>query len=162
MSMEKGFSNRAVVRLHLENDELNFVVHRNGSVAQVKRSWVVSVAQLRNILRHEPPTVAELETTIATVEDLVIPVIRTLPPGADLEISGSAMKGVIDELRAFSGHHELSIEQVELLFNRLVDAVNGTPVAMLGISVNVSFTMSLAVLREVMHHGGYHMASALF
>lgn len=72
------------------------------------------------------------------------------------------MKEVVKAIRAFSDHQELSIEEVELLFSRLADVISGTPVAMSGIPVDASFSMSMVVLREVMHHGGYHTAAVLF
>ncbi|MDA8361982.1 MAG: hypothetical protein M0Z44_08345 [Gammaproteobacteria bacterium] len=161
-NLNKDIGRRAVVRLQLEHDELHFSVRRNGSAAQANRSWAVSTTPVRDILRHDPATIAELEAAIATVEDLIIPVIRTLPSGAALEISGSAMKEVVKAIRAFSDHQELSIEEVELLFSRLADVISGTPVAMSGIPVDASFSMSMVVLREVMHHGGYHTAAVLF
>lgn len=161
MNTDKDIGLGAIVRLQLEQDELLFSVRRDGSISRREHTWALSMSQARSILRHEPATLAELETAIATVEDLITPAIRTFPPGAELEISGSAMKEAVEAIRAFSGHRELSIEAVESMFNRLADVANGMPVASLGIPVDVSFTMSMVVLREVMHHGGYHRASAL-
>ena len=103
---------------------------------------------------------AALERAIAEVEDLIMPVIRSLPRTAELGVSGSELAEVLALLPAGAGGG-VSIESVESLFNQLADYAAGSPVAWRHAASPGRVALGLVVLREVMHHGGFRSVSLL-
>lgn len=111
-------------------------------------------------LARFPPAESALEGAIATVEDALMPhvaALRRYPldvlqgDGALLEdIARAAGRGapVQQGLR-------LSVEEVERVFNRLVDVAAGMPARSLEIPESPRFVAALLVVREILHHVGY-------
>ena len=98
---------------------------------------------------------AMLESTIAQVEDLIMPILRSLPACAHLRVSGAALEKVFRLLPGRDGA-AVSTETVESLFNELADCAGGSPIAWRHPSSPDDVALTLVVLREVMHHGGFH------
>lgn len=148
------------VRLHLEGDELRFVVSHMPGSSEHKRVPVGSIAAVRRLIRHEPVNAAELEAAIAEVEDLIMPVLRVLPSAEALEVSGQDLCVVIAAASPAARGQPVSIEAIENLFNRLADVAMGSPRGRLGAPYTSALALSLVVLREVMHHGSFRVAFA--
>lgn len=155
MRHESASDRDTIIRLQIAGDDLRFSVLENSGAGEARSVSVGSITPIRSILRHEPVTAPELEAAIAEVEDLIMPVIRTLPYGYILEVAGRELCEAAEALPS-SGVKPVPIEDVERLFNRLANVATGSPVGSQGVPVTTSFALGLVVLREVMHHGGYH------
>lgn len=160
MSDKSGNPVDGSVRLQLEGDELSFAVSLVSSSCEYKRVPVGSIAAVRRLIRHEPVNAAELEAAIAEVEDLIMPVLRVLPSAEALEVSGQDLCVVIAAASPAARGQPVSIEAIENLFNRLADVAMGSPRGRLGAPYTSALALSLVVLREVMHHGGFRFAFA--
>ena len=154
MPHESESGRDTIIRMQIAGDDLRFSVFENSGAGEARSVSVGSVAPIRRILRHEPVTAPELEAAIAEVEDLIMPVIRTLPAGGVLEAEGRELSEVAETLPS-SGMEQVPLEDVEHLFNRLANVAMGSPAGSQGVPVTTSFALGLVVLREVMHHGGY-------
>ena len=156
MQHESELSSDTIIRLEIAGDDLRFSVLEKSGAGEGKSVSVGSITPIRSILRHEPVTAGELEEVIAGVEDLIMPVIRTLPSGGILEIAGHELCEVAEALPSL-GMEPTPIEAVEHLFNRLANVATGSPAGSQGVPVTASFALGLVVVREFMHHGGYHL-----
>lgn len=106
-------------------------------------------------LRHQPPTPLELESAIAAIEDIVMPLARSITSGTQLvtadpiglrlcELAGSASKtGGL-----------LGIAAIEAQFNEMVDVSEGRPSAG-SPYLDAGLCGYLLILREFMHHLGF-------
>ena len=141
----------ARIRLGARNTVLQFA---DGSAVTLP----LGVGDLaRDVLRHDPPTSAELERGIDVVEDALSasrlpkaargklgtsdPVVRALP--------GLGTPGAI-----------LRLEGVEALFQRLASRALGTPVGTDELPAGREIAAALLVLRECMHHLGFAEVAA--
>lgn len=116
-----------------------------------------SIAVVRSGLAQSPLREGPLELAIAQVEDLIMPMLRTLPRAATLEVLGTELASVMGLLApgAGGGTGAVRIEAVEHLFNQLADHAAGSAVAWRHPVPAASVALGLLVLREVMHHGGF-------
>lgn len=149
------------VRLQLEGDSLCFVVSRSSNSGEHQSIPVGAIAAIRRHIRHEPINAAELEAVIAEVEDLIMPPLRLLPPADALEVIGLELREVIQAVSPSANGQPVSIDAIESFFNRLADVASGSPLVRLGVPYTASLALCLVVLREVMHHGGYHFVTAV-
>lgn len=141
------------VHLHIGAQALRVSVPDNGAVHMLPlgtQAWG-AVA-----LRHNPPTAAELEAAIMTVEDHVMPLAKVLPPGGALHTQDA---GVLALARLVGQTGELPvrmpIEQVERLFEQLSAVALGRPAVSGGVPTDAAFSATVLVLREFMHHLGF-------
>lgn len=142
---------RDFVRVQLDGDVLAFSASALGGESLYLAD---SVSGIRHALGQKYLTAAKLETAIARVEELIMPLIRRLPAGSQLEIHGAELTKV---------HHLLSpekdvvvaIDSVELLFNQLADYASRASSAWRQPVAAEQVALALVVLREVMHHGGF-------
>lgn len=105
-------------------------------------------------LRHEPPTALEIERAIEQVEDQVMPLLRQLPPGTELQTGDAAARVLLGLARARQPGeaHALSLEDVEQVFNELAALSMGRPVASSPWLAHPGLAAYLVILREAMHH----------
>jgi len=87
-----------------------------------------------------------------------MPIVRSLPPNAELEASGPVLAELVQLLPAGIGV-PVSIDSVESLFNQLADHAAGSVIAWRHPIAATRVALALVVLREVMHHGGYNSVS---
>ena len=102
-----------------------------------------------------PPTALSMENAIAAVEDLVMPLHTSMPPGARLVGCDAALHEVAQVAGASATGDApvlLSLDALERCFNRLVHVVEGRPAAQEGLPDSNAFAAALLVLRECMHH----------
>lgn len=106
--------------------------------------------------RNEPPSPLEMENAIAFVEDLVMPLAKTLPPGTTLVTHDPQARHLMVVARPGADPAPpLSIEHVERVFNGLVAVTEGRPVASSGLPTETAFAAYVLILRELMHHLGF-------
>jgi len=106
--------------------------------------------------RHEPPSPLELENAIAFVEDLVMPLAKSLPGGTTLVTHDAEARHLVVVARPGEDPAPpLPIEQVERVFNGLVAVSQGRPLASSGLPSQASFAAYVLILRELMHHLGF-------
>jgi hypothetical protein len=139
------------VQMQLEGDVLTFSASAHGGETL---SLADSVSGIRHALGQRYLTAIKLESAIARVEDLIMPMIRSLPAAAQLEIHGAELEN-IHHLLATEKDVAVAIDLVELLFNQLADYANRVPAAWHQPVPAEQLALGLVVLREVMHHGGY-------
>lgn len=109
----------------------------------------------RRYFRHEPPSSADIEGAIEVVEDALMPAIPRLRGDGPLH-SRDAESLVLAEAAGLptDATAHLSIEEVERVFNRLVNVANGRPAASEGLPARNTFAAHVLILRELMHHAG--------
>jgi hypothetical protein len=136
----------ARVRLHARNTVLEFA---DGHAVTLP----IGVGDLaRDVLRHDPPTPAELERGIELVEDALA--------AARLQKSERGSLLIADDgLRALPGFGTpealLPLAAVEALFQRLASRALGTPVAAAELPEGREIAAVLLLVRECMHHLGF-------
>jgi len=110
----------------------------------------------RAYFHHSPPNAMEMETAIATVEDVVMPALRQLPAGLALHTSDAAVRRIAQLAGVPEGPRMvLSIEAMEACFDRLAAVVQGRPSTQDVLPKDNGFAASLLILRELMHHLGF-------
>lgn len=149
MSDERTFDQDRTVGLRLEADRLNLFDWTAGSLSSARRG-----------LETERLDVATLERAIAQAEDLIMPTVRSSSRTAELAVSGSELAEVLALLPP-DADGAVWVELVESLFNQLVNYAAGPPVAWRHAAPPSRIALSLVVLREVMHHGGFRSVSLL-
>lgn len=105
-------------------------------------------------LRHEPPTPLEIERAIEHVEDAVMPLLRQLPPGTQLQTSDAAARVLHALVReqVAGAADALSLDDVEHVFNHLAALSMGRPLASSSWLSHTGLAAYLVILREAMHH----------
>jgi hypothetical protein len=106
--------------------------------------------------RHTPPTAAELEEAIQTVEDALFPVRAMLASASTLVTADPGIAEIADLAGiAQAPRRVLSREAVERLFGRMAMLAEGQPLAHSGLPARSDFYASLLILREFLHHQGF-------
>ncbi len=105
-----------------------------------------------NILRHDPPTPAELERAIDVVEDALSGSRLAQAERGALATSDAVLRSMPGLQEAVTG---LSREAVEAQFQRLASRSLGAPVAESELPSGREFAAALLILRECMHHLGF-------
>jgi len=146
---------RSFVRLLLENDVLSFAILVVGAQPQI---FSAPIARIREVLVRGNLTGQRLEEMIAITEDIIMPITRSLPAGANLEVCGPALEDIV-KLQAAGGSAAIPIDSIELLFNQLADHAGGSAVAWHQAIDSSQAALGLVVLREIMHHGGFRTVS---
>lgn len=112
---------------------------------------------MRDVLRHQPPTPSELERAIDLIEDALLATRLSKAPRGTLVTSDDALRTLPGLGTAPA---TLSIEEVEILFQRLASRSLGTPVAADELPQKLESAAALLVLRECMHHLGFDRIEA--
>lgn len=157
MADETAINPGGYIQLRLEADELALIASTGGRSGH---SGSGALASVRNVLGQGRLTESGLESVITQVEDLVMPIVRTLPASTELKVSGMELAKVF-RLMSATGDVAVPTEAVESLFNELADYAAGSPVAWRRSSSPGDVALGLVVLREVMHHGGFRSVSLL-
>lgn len=105
-----------------------------------------------DVLRHEPPTPAELERAIDVVEDALTGSRLARSERGDL-VTADALLRALPGLGAPG--MRLTRDAVEALFQRLASRALGTPVATAELPRGRDIAAALVILRECMHHLGF-------
>ncbi len=106
--------------------------------------------------RHAPPSPLEMEQAIAFVEDLLVPLAKSLPPGTKLVTHDPEARHLVVLSRPGEDPAPpLSVEHVERVFNDLVAVSDGRPVASSGLPTEAGFAAYVLILRELMQHLGF-------
>jgi len=143
------------IRMQLQGDALIFIASMHGGKTQ---SIGGSIANIRNVLGQDNLNEVKLESAIAQVEDLIMPIIHAFRARTKLEIHGAELAGLFHLLTENNGSI-IPIESVENLFNQLADYASGSPVAWRQPVPAMQVALGLIALREVMHHGGFSSVS---
>jgi exopolyphosphatase/pppGpp-phosphohydrolase len=110
------------------------------------------------VLRHDPPTPAELERAIDLVEDALAG-LHLKVAGDDRLVTADALLLALPGLGAHSGG--LTRDEVEFLFQRLASRSLGTPIAAAELPPGREIAAALLILRECMHHLGFDRVDAI-
>ena len=110
----------------------------------------------RRFFRHDPPTSLELESAIDAVEDEVMRVRSLFVDGATMVSTDPALGELATAANSTPRDDKvLTLDSVEMLFQRLASASLGHPRAMDGMPAGREAAARLLILRELMHHLGY-------
>lgn len=111
----------------------------------------------RDVLRHDPPTPAELERGIELVEDALA---AARLPKADRGTLLAA--GAVHALPGLQAPEAvLPLDVLEALFQRLTSRALGTPVSEEELPPGQEIAATLLLLRECMHHLGFDQIGVL-
>lgn len=146
-------ANRLVAVLHV-GDEMSSLIVSGSSDSELTFNFPIGLQKLvREILKHSPPTPAELELAIAVIEDEVMKIHKSLPAYASLETTEACMWDLVSAIRPNEQNRcQVSIEEVEQLFDLLAALSMGRPASIAGIPGDANFAAALLMLRELMHH----------
>ena len=104
-------------------------------------------------LHHQPPQPFELEQAIELIENRVMPLATRFSGGVMLHLRGLGASLITGALAsAGEARNSLTLDEVESLFNRLVDVSQGRPASQDKLPFDRVFVAALLTLREVMHH----------
>ena len=111
---------------------------------------------LQQSLKHDPPLPGELEHAIELAEEAVMPLAKQFAHGPMLELRGQGA-AVLSEALATAGIPavQLTVEEVEVLFNRLVALSMGRPAGQEALAGSRELFAAMLLLREFMHHLGF-------
>lgn len=109
------------------------------------------------VLKHDPPTPAELERAIDLVEDALTGLHLVPADGARLVTADARLLTLpgFDTTGA-----SLTRDDVELLFQRLASRALGMPAAAAELPQSREEAAALLILRECMHHLGFDRVDA--
>jgi hypothetical protein len=132
-------------------------IGKGGSVSRLVFSDWPALVQLQ---KGKLPRPAEIERQIEVVEDWLMPLLRMhLPQRSDSQ-SLFCDAAFLNRLHLGSASNAaLGIAEIERSFNELADIAAGHPAAHSRLPLDADFTARLVLLREVMHHGGFAVAS---
>ncbi|WP_245956832.1 hypothetical protein [Edaphovirga cremea] len=102
---------------------------------------------------HQPPTPAEMENAIMSVEDEIIRIRSAITPGSllytrDRAIHDIALLAGVPE----SAEMVMTLDSMERTFDRLAVVIQGRPASWEGLPTENTFAATLLILREFMHH----------
>ncbi|MES3000941.1 MAG: hypothetical protein V4787_09625 [Pseudomonadota bacterium] len=118
-------------------------------------SLLVGYLSPGHALRHQPPTPLELETAIAAIEDIVMPLAHSIPSGTQLVTADALALRLCELAGSVSGSGGvLGIAVIEAQFNEMVDVSEGRPSAG-SPYLDSALCGYLLILREFMHHLGF-------
>ena len=145
---------RLPVRLRLQ--ERSTVLEFDGSGAVTLSVGARGLAE--DVLRHDPPTPAELERAIDLVED-ALTASRLARADRGALVTADAL------LRALPGlatqDASLTRDAVEALFQRLASRALGMPMAAAELPHGRDIAAALLILRECLHHLGFDRVEAV-
>lgn len=108
------------------------------------------------IFRHERPTPGEIETAIATVEDELAPVARSVAPGSMLVALGEPIEGLLAQVPMLeAGAAPIARESIEAVYQRLAAISLGAAPSRDETVAGPAATATVIVLLECMHHLGF-------
>lgn len=105
---------------------------------------------IREHFKSQSPTPLEIEAAIITIEDSIERIYSTWPPTIDELITKNAQLSLIRHF--FDEEEDLGVNHIELLFNRIVDIISGSPKRGEDLPDSNEFIACLLILREVLHH----------
>jgi len=155
MGDESMINQADYVWLKLQGDQLSFIVATENDN---DKSIHGSVTSIRNILEKGRLTGVEIEKAINSTEDLIMPMLRSLPKRNKLMVDGPEFEKVITQR---TDDVNVSLEEIESLYRQLADCVEGSPNAWRQAMIPEQVALGLVVVREVMHHGGFRCVSLM-
>jgi len=100
MSDQLAIEQSQHIRLRLQGDQLTFI---DSTCAFHAQPISGSLSSVRNVIEQGSLTEPRLESTISQIEDLIIPIIRSLPKSTELKASGFKLAKIINSLSATNG-----------------------------------------------------------
>ena len=140
------------VLLHIGDDATGVAA---GTGAEPDAVLVLQMGAQRtatDFFKHQPPSPLEIETAIMAVEDEVMRARAAVVGSPALYATDER---VADMARLLGSPAELTLEQVERLFNQLAARAEGRPASQVDIPDDAEFAATLLILREFMHHLGF-------
>ena len=146
-------SGMPITVLHIGEDQTAIAF---GTDVEPEAVLVLSIGSNKtavDFFKHTPPTPDEMETAIMLVEDEVMRAGKLLTGHPTLFTWDASIR----ELALIAGVSDqpemiLSLEGVERTFDLLASLVLGRPASSAGIQTHPTFTATLLILREFMHH----------
>lgn len=103
--------------------------------------------------QHNPPTPSEIENAIFSVEDALAGARTIIPISSRLFTTDETIRKIA-LISGVSDQAELNLtcDAMEQTFERFAAATSGRQTSREGIQADVTFTATLLILREFMHH----------
>ena len=131
--------------------ETGRLVLRGAAVGEVTVG--LDLGQVAALLRHHPPTGAEIERAIDLIEDAVMATGLVQVRRGSLTIADTA--GPLAAASFIGAPAGLGLEEVEAMFQRLAAAASGPSSVLDGVPADPVSACALLVVRELMHHLGF-------
>jgi exopolyphosphatase/pppGpp-phosphohydrolase len=146
-------ANNCIVVLHMGVQQSGLAIGQGPEPALIKLLPLGTERTARAHFHTTPPTPLAMENAIQGVEDVVMPLHKLVPHGAQLFSADTD----VQEIARQSGvapaiPQTLSLDAMERTFNRLTAMVEGSPAAHQGVPASNPFAAALLILREFMHH----------
>lgn len=116
-----------------------------------------SLSNIRNLLNKHKLTSISLEDAINHTEDLIMPLLSSLPKRDVLVVEGPEFERVFELLRARTDSVMVSLDVVENLYRQLADYSQGSQFAWQETISAEHVALGLVILREIMQHGGFRL-----
>lgn len=104
---------------------------------------------INNYFKQTFPTPYTTEIAIIVIENTIEQIKPIWQPINKIVTSNKQIKYIASY---FNSTQYLTIEQVELLFNRVADVIGGSPKREREFPDSIEFIATLLILREVLHH----------
>ena len=141
-----------IVALHIGAEQTGIAVGRGPLPDLLKLLPMGTEDVARTQFRNTLPTPLAMENAIQVVEDRVMPLRSAIARGALLFSTDAGVLEIALLSGLASDAPQLSLEDMERCFNRLVAVVEGSTAAQQGLPTSNAFAARLLILREFMHH----------
>lgn len=110
--------------------------------------------------QSDPPSALAMERAIEAVEVQVMRARDLVPEGASIHWTARHAQRVMDWAQASPGAPAtecdsttvVTLDQVEMLFNRIVGRIEGRPATSDAVPTDASFVATVLIVREFLHH----------
>ena len=143
----------AITLLHIGNEQTAVAIGTGSDPDAILALAIGSNRTAADFFKHAPPMPSELENAIMVVEDEVTRLRSITATASTLFTSDLAIREIA-LVAGVSGSPELilTLDAVELTFDKLATLRFGRPASSAGIPANAAFAATLLILREFMHH----------
>ena len=149
-------SDRALTALHIGADQTIVATGTDNKIAAVLVLPIGSEKTGLEFFHHAPPTPEEVEHAINVVEDEMSRANRMTAAESLLYTADNSIREIA-HLADVPDRPEIVLNRdaVETLFSRLATLSMGYPAAKDDLRADASFSATLLILREFMHHLGF-------
>lgn len=139
--------------LQLGTETSTVLCSQDGHVVLQQELQLGTTSLARQWIRHTPPTPLDIEHAIEVTEDVLMPLAAKLARTEQLQLSGSGAALILQGVGAApDAALHWSLEEVEVLFNRIALVSQGRPIGHEALPTAPEFYVAMVIVRECLHH----------